>query len=247
MVIDWPGLRNAFYAWVLQAFQESEEKIPLPKTLLTWSGGVPIAVGYLLWLSMKEICEWSQSEFPTWLINPEKTKKMYGSFCDWIYREFTAKQVAEKLAPLKILASKWLEWDFQPHIFENLSGDREELMEAMITSAWLPKITHEFEKGLTDGQFSLSFWGVSPAELIVDGRDGLRRVTLAVSERVGATIFLNEKPDKEQKKRSRIFEKLFWDKSDLNFSSESSKKLYESGYETGKVYLKKMWMNEPNT
>lgn len=42
LVIDGPGLRNAFYAGVLKAFQE--KNIALPKNILTWSGGVPIAV-----------------------------------------------------------------------------------------------------------------------------------------------------------------------------------------------------------
>lgn len=134
LVIDGPGLRNAFYAGVLKAFQE--KNIALPKTILTWSGGVPIAVAYLLGMDMEKILSWSKEAFPVGMVNPEKIEHMYSGFCDLIYAENTPKEVAEKLKPLKMLATKTA--GLEPHIFENFSGQREELMRTMIASAGIP-------------------------------------------------------------------------------------------------------------
>ena len=134
LVIYGPGLRNAFYAGVLKAFQE--KNIALPKTILTWSGGVPIAVAYLLGMDMEKILLWSKEAFPVGMVNPEKIEKMYSGFCDLIYSKNTTEQVAEKLKPLKMLATKTA--GLEPHIFENFSGERKELMEAMIASAGIP-------------------------------------------------------------------------------------------------------------
>ena len=75
LVIDGPGLRNAFYAGVLKAFQE--KNIALPKTILTWSGGAPIAVAYLLGMDMEKILVWSKDAFPVGVVSPAKIKKMY--------------------------------------------------------------------------------------------------------------------------------------------------------------------------
>lgn len=75
LVIDGPGLRNAFYAGVLKAFQE--KNIALPKTVLTWSGGVPIAVAYLLGMDMKKVLTWSKEAFPVGIVDPEKIQNMY--------------------------------------------------------------------------------------------------------------------------------------------------------------------------
>ncbi len=75
LVIDGPGLRNAFYAGVLKAFQE--KNIALPKTILTWSGGIPIAVAYLLGMNMEKILTWSKEAFPVGIVDPEKIQKMY--------------------------------------------------------------------------------------------------------------------------------------------------------------------------
>lgn len=117
LVIDGPGLRNAFYAGVLKAFQENN--IALPKTLLTWSGGVPIAVAYLLGMDMREILLWSKDAFPIGVVNPEKIKEMYSGFCDLIYEKYTPEQIKEKLKPLKMLTTNKEKWI--PHIFENFS------------------------------------------------------------------------------------------------------------------------------
>ncbi len=164
LVIDGPGLRNAFYAGVLKAFQE--KNIALPKTVLTWSGGVPIAVAYLLGMDMQRILTWSKDAFPVGRVNPEKIQKMYSGFCNLIYAENTPEQVKKKLKPLKMLATNESKWT--PHIFENFSGEKEELMETMIASAGIPVITQKTSAPFWDGQFMLSLGEIAPEEIIVN-------------------------------------------------------------------------------
>lgn len=63
-------------------------------------------------MDMEEIWKWSIEQFPEGLLNPEKTNKMYSSFCDWIYNGrdgkagLTEEQVATRLEPLKVLATR---------------------------------------------------------------------------------------------------------------------------------------------
>ncbi|MBP7806825.1 hypothetical protein KA057_04020 [Candidatus Gracilibacteria bacterium] len=226
LVIDGPGLRNAFYAGVLKAFQE--KNIALPKTILTWSGGIPIAVAYLLGMNMEKILTWSKEAFPVGIVDPEKIQKMYGGFCELIYAANTPAEVKEKLKPLKMLATKTA--GLEPHIFENFSGEREELMKAMIASAGIPWITQKFGNPVIDGQFTLSAGKIVPEEIIVHGQGGIPRITLSVSTRVGSTISL---PDEHKvcgwrKVRS---------KGTLSYNPQKAQELYDSGYKTGLRYL----------
>ncbi len=180
LVIDGPGLRNAFYAGVLKAFQE--KNIALPKTILTWSGGVPIAVAYLLGMDMEKILTWSKDAFPVGRVNPQKIENMYSGFCDLIYKENTPEQVREKLKPLKMLATNKEKWI--PHIFEDFSGERDDLMKAMIASAGIPTITQKTNAPFWDGQFMLSLGEIAPEEIIIQGQSGIPRLTLSVNKRV---------------------------------------------------------------
>lgn len=105
-------------------------------------------------MDMKKILNWSKDAFPVGRVNPDKIQKMYSGFCDLIYAENTPEQVQEKLKPLKILATNKEKWI--PHIFENFSGEREELMKAMIASAGIPAVTQQTGADFWDGQFMLS-------------------------------------------------------------------------------------------
>jgi hypothetical protein len=79
--------------------------------------------------------------------------------------------------------------DFEPHIFENFSGERTELLDAMVASAGIPGITQKLGNPVIDGQFTLSLGKVAPEQYILDS-EAVRRITLSVSERVGSTIHL---------------------------------------------------------
>ena len=75
---------------------------------------------------------------------------------------------------------------------------------------------------------------VAPEELIVHERDGIPRLTLSVSKRVGSTIHLEETDSKTEKVsgwRKASF------KGALSYDPKKAQELYNFGYTSGLKHL----------
>ena len=112
---------------------------------------------------------------------------MYSGFL-WSYlcRKYS-RTSPRKLKPLKILATNK---ENGYRTFWEFFWWKEELMKAMIASAGIPAVTQQTGADFWDGQFMLSLWEIAPEEIIIHGQNGIPRLTLSVSERVGSTIYL---------------------------------------------------------
>lgn len=234
MIVDGPGLRNAFYAGIFKAFQE--KKIPLPKELFTWSGGVSVAIWYLLEMNMDQLLKWSIEECSPGILRPQKANTMARSYFDQIYSILEPRQVAKRLAPLRIWAAK--KDTLGVHIFENLSGQRGELTHAMMRSAWIPFFTQTLSEEMVDLQFALSLHDTIPEQLYPHWKNGTHGITISVSRRAHSTIFLSDEDnDNTDWAPWNIFRKLFGTVRALAVDHKRSEKLFEAGYKEGMRYI----------